>query len=242
MISITEPKIAGLDPRWARFAGFSLLFDPPRPSFLAGDGIEILEADGYGRFGRALDALQADRLLEEYGFCRLPPASYHVTAYDVANVADLSRGHPAVCNELSALLNRLPEASAFDDPLLRGAAESELAATDWNLEFGFDAMTRWGSLRLAPRDPEAFARFVAARAALSREYGIRYGIGAGERYTPHLTLGYFLNGTGADLARPRIPEWDRALREAIGDETLILRTVSLYGFTDMATFFRRSGP
>ena len=29
MIPITNPKLAGLEPRWAPFRGFSLVFDPP---------------------------------------------------------------------------------------------------------------------------------------------------------------------------------------------------------------------
>lgn len=246
MIPITQPKIASLDPRWARFPGFSLLFDAPEVESVPGNAMETLVADAsFSPYARALRALDPDRLLASYGFCALPPASHHVTAFDVANVADLSRCQAEIRDELSTMLDLLPGAAAFGAPLLRRAAESELATTAWNLEFGYGGLVHWGAvlaIRLAPRNAEVFACFVATRATLARDYAAAYGVGAGESYTPHLSLGYFSNDAGAELARTRVDEWDGILREGVGGATLNFRTVSLYGFTDMATFFRQRGP
>ena len=253
MITITEGKIAGLTPRWAPFRGFSLLFDNPGAPFRREGHIETLacdvasdpELEFYRRAFSALRTLGLDPLLQTYGLCALPPESYHVTAFDVANVADLPRCHPPVREGLRAMLDRLPASEAFDDGLL--ARADEFAKTDWNLSFRYGELGYWVGpwggvivIRLAPMDETAFTRFLEARAVLSRSYRADYGVGAGETYTPHVTLGYFMNPEGAERARDPYREWEVAFRQALGDTTLTFRTASLYGFTDMAAFFRRT--
>ena len=129
MIAITQEKIAGLTPRWAPFPGFSVLFDNPGTPFREQEEIETLACDVesdpglefYRRILQGFRSLDPDRLLQDYGLCALPSASYHVTAYDVANVADLSRCHPTTHNALSATLDRLPASKAFDEALLAPA-------------------------------------------------------------------------------------------------------------------------
>lgn len=249
MISITEPKIAGLTPRWAPFPGFSLLFDPPGSALRHEGAIESLACDVVGdpalefyrRMHRGLQSLDPDRLLQSYGLCPLPSASYHVTAYDVANVADLARCRVEARDGLRAMLDRLPAPEAFDEGLLVRA--HEFARTEWNLTFGFGEFCHWGgviAVRLRPQSEEAFGRFVEARAALSQDYRANYGVGAGESYTPHVTLGYFMNPQGAELAVVHRSGWEEAVRSAVGEATITFRTASIYGFTDMATFFRKA--
>ncbi len=249
MIAITEPKIAGLTPRWARFPGFSLLFDAPGNPYRPENGVETLACDvdedpALGFFRRVLqglDSLNSDRLLHAYGLCTLPTSSYHVTAFDVANVADLSRCHASVRDGLRTTLDRLPASAAFDDALLDGV--EAFAAQEWNLTFGFGDLCHWGGaivVRLEPHDDGAFGRFVAEREALSQRYRQALGVGASESYTPHLSLGYFMNSTGAELATARRQDWNDAVRSVVDDATITFKTASLYGFVDMATFFRRN--
>lgn len=244
VLVVSEPKIAGLSPRWAPFPGFSLLFDAPDGAYRREGAVEILDAGEEGEFfgglREGMAALNPDLLLQTYGLCPLPPSSYHVTAFDAANVAHLPTCRAESRDALRTLLDRVPSYGGLDDPLLASVAEGELARTAWDLEFEFAELVVWSVLavRLRPVDEAAFARFVAARAELSRRLRAEHGFGAGERFTPHISLGYFANPPGAELARARLPAWDAAMRERLNGARLSFPTASLHGFTSMATFFR----
>lgn len=247
MLVVSEPKIAGLSPRWAPFPGFSLLFDAPDGAYRREGTAEILDAGGesgfLGGLREGMAALDPDLLLQTYGLCPLPPSSYHVTAFDAANLAHLPTCRSESRDALRTLLDRVPDYGGLDDPLLASVAGGELARTAWDLEFEFAELMVWGVLavRLRPVDEGAFARFVAARAEGSRHLRAEHGLGAGERFTPHVSLGYFANPQGAELARPRLPAWNAAMRERLEGTRLSFPTASLHGFTTMATFFRAAG-
>ena len=53
-----------------------------------------------------------------------------------------------------------------------------------------------------------------------------------------VSLGYFAGREGAQLARPCLREWDVLFAERMQGLTLTFQQASLYGFTDMATFFK----
>ena len=57
-------------------------------------------------------------------------------------------------------------------------------------------------------------------------------------YTPHVTLGYFANKESAQLATPLVSDWAKTFEEAVKDLTITYHSISLYGFTDMITFFK----
>jgi hypothetical protein len=226
------------------------LFDGPASALRPENGLEILDCDVdndpalrlFAQVARGVSQLNPDRLLQTYGFCALPFPSYHITAFDVANVADLGRCRAEVRDALQLTFDVLPDPSAFDAEFLTSATSSELAVTEWNLAFGYKGLHRWGrvlAVELSPLDETAYRRFFDARASLSRSYLEGFGFGAKESFTPHISLGYFMNLEGAELATPRLAEWDKVLRETIGSTTITFPTVSLYGFTDMATFLRR---
>ena len=249
MISITANKIAGLTPRWARFPGFSILFDPPSSAIREAGKLGVLNCDldldpGLPFFSLAAEGvrqLNADRLLQTFGFCALPSPSYHVTAFDVANVSDLLRCRAEFRDSLKLCLDSLPAVDAFDAEFLEPAVTSELATQEWNLTFGYAGLRRWGSviaIELEPIHEEQFGTFLEARAGISRQYQQLYGVGADETFTPHLSLGYFMNKEYAELSTARLGDWDNLLHRTIGSTKVTFSTASLYGFTDMATFFR----
>lgn len=247
MISIVERKIAGLSPRWAEFAGFSILFDGPPESYVRKGEVEVLnasEAPGFlAGVREGMQLLKPYRLLQTYLFCALPAASYHVTAFDVGNVSDLPTCQAAVRDALERLLARVPTMGGFGDPLLRNAETGLLSDRDWNLRFVYGSLHISGTvlvIRLLPVENAPYQDFVAARAELSREYRTHSGIGAKERFTPHLSLGYFANPEGAELASAKIGVWDQVVRSTIGDAELKFESASLHGFTDMATFYRKA--
>lgn len=249
MFSITANKIAGLTPRWARFPGFSLLFDPRGLAFREVNGLRVLDGNVADDPSLALFSLvtqgvmdlNPDRLLQTYGFCALPFPSYHVTAFDVANRSDLERCRADSRDVIKATLDELPSATAFEADFLVPARECELVRQDWNLAFGYGALRNWGSvlaIELSPLDPDRYFEFLEARSRVCCCYQETHSVGGDEFFTPHVSLGYFMNREGAELAAGRIADWDDRLRDTIGNATITFSTVSLYGFTDMATFFK----
>ena len=120
------------------------------------------------------------------------------------------------------------------------AAESALAATtDRTINFKFDRLTKWGDrvlvARLKPADRgsrDVFEGIAEKRKALSAEFREAFGIGAGEKYNPHVSLGYFANRELAELSTCRLGEWTGSVRARAGDLVIGFSSISLYGFTD----------
>lgn len=251
MFSITNAKVAGFIPRWADFRGFSILFDPP------GDGLTStgpyltlacdVEADPELGFYRALrdglTRLDPDLLASAYLFCPLPPPSYHVTVWDGANDGNKSFVAPDRRPALDRLLAGLPDALAQPHEMTEAALASPLVRRpDWDIEFRFSHLSIRGALvaRLVPTEAsqEVYAEFVGERHRLNDSFHEAFGIVAYEDYTPHVSLGYFANREGAQMARPSLPDWNALFAERMQGLTLTFRQASLYGFTDMATFFK----
>ena len=51
-------------------------------------------------------------------------------------------------------------------------------------------------------------------------------------------FGYFANKESAQLATPLIADWVEIFEETVSDLTITYHSISLYGFTDMITFFK----
>ena len=231
MIAITNPKLAGLEPRWAPFRGFSLVFDPP-------------EEDSFsGALRAGLAALENDALIVEYYLRLLPAASLHVTAWDGVNDAKLAEVVP----EFRAAWERFLQAGAakpFPEDLFRDMQASELlTCPDWDLRLRCARIENWSHVSLVahlePADAAAAARLErlrAARDALSEAFGRRFGVRPHPDYEPHVTLGYFANADLAAASAPAVARWDAALRAATAGTILTLRRLHLSVFSDMTSF------
>jgi hypothetical protein len=254
-MEITNPKVASLEPHWAPFHGFSLLFNNPGPCLHPAEGALLLrckvEADPTLAFFRALTqglmAAGAGAWRETYGFCPLPPTSYHVTVWDGCNAANLSSvlapERESFARYLQALPGSLTENTRFTD---RIAASPLVQERDWSLRFCLDALALWGRsvlvVRLRPADPESearLARLAQERSSLTATFRQAYAIGPPLEYSPHVSIGYFANADLAEKALPHVSNWDSTLRQLVGDLTLEFQTIGLYGFTDMSRFYRR---
>ena len=255
MFSITNEKVAGFVPRWVGFRGFSVLFDNPGdcltplgPCLHLACDVEADPALGFYKALRdSLACLNPDLLTAAYLFCPLPPPSYHVTVWDGANDDNatfvVSDKRPA----LERLLAGLPDALALPQEMTTLALASPLTCRrDWDIEFRFDHLAIRGALvaRLSPTEAsqESFAAFIEERHRLNDLVHETFGIATYENYTPHVSLGYFANREGAQLSRPCLPGWDALFAERMQGLTLPFRQASVYGFTDMATFFKATDP
>ena len=231
MIPITNPKLAGLEPRWAPFRGFSLVFDPP-------------EDDAFlGALRAGLAELENDALIARFYLRLLPAASFHVTAWDGVNEAKLAEVAP----EFRAAWERFLQAGAakpFPEDLFRDVQASELlTCPDWDLRLRCARIENWSDVSLVahlePADAQTAASLAwlrAARDALSEAFGRRFGVRPHPDYEPHVTLGYFANGDLAARSAAAVARWDAALRSATAGHVLTLRRLHLSVFADMTSF------
>jgi hypothetical protein len=255
MIAITNAKVAGLDgPRWAPFRGFSLLFDNP------GDGVSPMGKDLarlnfpvdtspdlhlYRSFVVCLDRIGRDSLIDNYLFCPLPPCTYHVTVWDGLNDGNVELVFPGYRPDLESFLEALPDSLLTDREFTGEVDDSPLVLrTDWTIKFKFSKLAKWGNrvlvARLEPADRESedeFGRIIANRNDLSVRFQEHFGFKITD-YSPHVSLGYFANKEYAELATPQIDRWTGLCEKEAGDLTVAFGSISLYGFTDMATFFK----
>ncbi len=255
MITITNRRVAGFSPRWRAFRGLTLLFDNPGKSLAEWQGFELVAcnvaSDPALEFYRALrgglEEIGVDMLTETYLFCPLTPASYHVTACDCVNDGNAAEVHARYQPELTKLLAELPAALGQSNTFTDLPAASELITNrNWGIRFHFDRLFKWANIGivacLRPADEEAaerLQRFTAARHQLNTRFHQALGAGANDTYIPHVTLGYFANTQAAQLATPCMDDWSASMAARVGDLTLAFDRVSLYGFTDLETFFRK---
>lgn len=254
MLTITNTKVAGFTPRWAAFRGFSLLFDNPGRSLTrSGNRLDLacdVVHDGDLPFYRGLNSTMAmldlNLLTNTYLFCPLPPSSYHVTVWDGGNDGNCAQVVAGERPHLETLLAGLP------DSLLHPAAVTDIplrsplvTRRDWSIRFRLDSLMKWGNIvlvaRLAPADDasaEMFEALVEEPSRLNAQYREAFGISASDKYTPHVSLGYFANKEAAQLASPCLEEWNTIFLARLRGRTLDFHQASLYGFMDMATFFK----
>jgi hypothetical protein len=257
MIVITNRKIAELEPRWAPFSGFSLLFDNPGES-LSPLSANLLKLDCsetapelqlYSRLAGTLDRIGRDLLVNTYLLCPLPFYSYHVTVWDGLNDANAAQVLPQHQAELSDFLQGLPGSLLTDERFTAQASDSLLVRRrDWAIKFKFDVLYKWDNRALvallAPADEDSESKLrtiVVGREGLTTGLQEQFGVRTTGGFAPHVTLGYYANREHAEHSTPQIDRWSELIQEEAGDLTITFRTIGLYGFTDMVTFFR-GGP
>lgn len=235
-IEITNPKLESLEPRWARFRGFSLLFENPADD----DGRALYRALEDGIAERV-----GDPLVTELGLCPLPPESYHVTVWDGVNDGNLAQVVPEYRAAWEAFLHAIPRLSFPDDLFREIRASTLLACPDWNLRLRCEQIENWNHIsvvaRLGPADAGsavALQRLAEARTELSQVHDAKFGVQPYPDYTPHITLGYFANAALAAQSAPAVARWNAALLDQTAGLVLPFHRIRPSIFTDMASFGR----
>lgn len=242
-LDITNVKLAGLEPSWRPYRGVSVLFDNPgtRPpgGVVPLDAIPVAAPERqrlYDDLARGIgDGDDAWR--RRHGLCRLPRASYHVTVCDGPNQHSGARSVSALLDGLPDSLRRL--SGDFDT---MGRARVLAVAADNAVTLLVTDIVVWGHVlaaRLAPVDSDSAAaldRIAAARAELVDDLWrtLRLRI---QRWRPHVSVGYFPNRAAAASAAATLPVAYRNLPSAL-DASITFAAAAVYGFTDMASFFR----
>ena len=251
-MTITHDKILGFTPLWAPYNGFSLLFDNPDGGFspLQQNNqlmkLESLSSHStlglYQAFVDALDRIDTYLLTNTYLFCPLPPSTYHVTVWDGLNVGNLADLNPSEKETWTDFVKRLPNTFHENSEFTDWESVSSLTQNlDWNITFQFGSLHKWSSgmgVLLKPADQKSVE--ILKEIATRREdlYENSPGKIAHFEYAPHVTLGYFTNKESAQLTTSLISDWEKIFEEATKDLTITYHNISLYGFTDMITFFK----
>jgi hypothetical protein len=242
MLTITQAKVAGLEPRWAPFAGFSLLFDNPGSA-----AARSPERTLYAQLDAAIGKIGRDALSRDFLLCPLPLSSYHVTVWDGINAENLSSVSDPLRAEWAAYLRGIPQPMCPEPASMKVVRDSALAhGPRMPIKFRFEDLAVWGHqalvARLLPADEASAARLAelcVAREELNAAALRSLGVCASSRYAPHVTLGYFANEAGGQRCAARLMDLNTQFQPQLADATITFLSVGVYVFPDMANFFRR---
>ena len=136
-----------------------------------------------------------------------------------------------------------PERSAILDAIYSSKLAS---ASSWTLSFEFDRLAIWPNsalvATLAPVDEASrvvLDTLLKERKQLSKTIGNLLGLDLKKEFKPHVSLGYFANSYFAGLGRKCLDRMDQVFQKNTENLFISFNTVSLYGFTDMVTFFKK---
>lgn len=254
-----NPKIFDYVARWARFPGFSLLFDNPALNCLNTENGPRLhfqpEQDERERLFSSVAAWAAEVLDAEcfwrYGVCVTPPSSYHVTAWDGLNVAVLEQCDSATRTALQQLIETLPRKADAEALFM-----AQLAPVIADLNALLPIRFRPRGLRSTPgiglvvdlqaENAEAEERLQAFQQCRREHAGhlaSRWGIAYLNPLAPHLTVAYYANPShlsDADAAiQAQLPSWQAKLLSKVDGLSVEFAQLNCYMFTSMEHFYPR---
>jgi hypothetical protein len=259
IIRVEQKKLAGFEPRWAAFRGFTVLFDNPGDSTIAtgearldlccpvGRGVPELAL--YDALSRSVEAMGRERLTCDYLFAPIAPMSYHVTLWDGINDGNAGQLEAPRQAEAEELLGHIRqgriEGATFLDPVRQSRL---LRSLPGEIRLRLAQVENWGDsavvARLGPADDASAGglhQIETLRAELSALYDAEFGVSAYSGYSPHVSLGYLANRSDGAGIGQRIDEWNEIAHALAGERAITFRTASIYGFTDMVTFFKAAG-
>ena len=254
MALISNTKVASFEPVWAPFRGFSLMFDNPRSSLKAMGNLKkvacnVYRDPGLSLYGALADAMETvgpAALMNTCLFCTLPYDSYHVTLWDGINDGNINGVTASHRKELKTYLQGFPESFATATKVTEIVNASRLATkADWNIGFRFEKLAIRSNKALvaclSPADQSSEAvldRMRDERKKLSAKVGALLDMNLHRTFKPHVSLGYFASPDLADLFRNDLDKIGDIFAEKTASLSIAFNSVALYGFSDMATFFK----
>ncbi|MBI4560046.1 MAG: TIR domain-containing protein [Candidatus Hydrogenedentes bacterium] len=258
MDTITNDKLVDMSPRWATFRGFSLLFDNPTQNISHGDQVAKLslrvaaskELDLYRAFSESVREMADNTLTSEFMLCLLPASTYHVTLWNGVNDANLTAISAKDFTALQDMLAGLPDSIARDERVLTAIQKSPLVTwRGWSVDFVFDKLDVWHRrvlvARLRPENTQSQAlleELLRKARGLSDSVGRILGMDLSQRVSPHVTVGYYGNENRAKNSLRELDRWNSVFCRNSGEAMMTFRSVGLYAFTDMVSYFRRPDP
>lgn len=248
---ITHSKVQTLQPVWADFSGYSLIFenlsDPgrqPRAATFADDGESLAF---FAAAAAALRSIGEETLMRKLLLCLLPQHSYHVTAIDLINAGNRKKVALRASRKAAKAV-----AKAAGDPQAPPQLLAKLGLTggvngQFPLRFrsgGLEALNQRALvIRLEPAgaaDERMLARMLDWRCSVQHRLEEKTGL-APSPYQAHMTLGYFASRGLADQAPELLEDLAAALNRALAGRELPVAAAALYSFTSMERFHRIPG-
>lgn len=253
-------KIASYRADWARFPGFSLLFDNPGGGYRDTAAGPLLHCEPHTHAQQALLAAIADWATEtltaeafwQLGVCATPVSSYHVTAWDGLNPALEDRLIEPALSAARRGFAEFPAASEAE-ALFQAQLAPVLADLAALLPIRFQA----AGLRTTPKvglvvdlkpadaeSAERFEAFQACRRSHAEHLSARWGAAYTTGLQPHVTVAYYANPVDRpaleDARSAAIASWQPLLHRCTQELELVFDSLGLYVFSDMARFYRRA--
>jgi hypothetical protein len=254
-------KVESIRPvRFGFFPGFSYIFDNPAAARHSGTPMRLMQAD-VNDTSQRLYAVLAEfaaksavehGLLERFHFCLLPSSTYHVTACDLVNAANIGS---IAKSPFTERVERLWESmrglgSSTPDRFLTRLAADEMASAipdirlppERGTSFEFKEFAIVGNEEpallavLQPADGHTSTYFEALleeRAIIQRQLGLP----PAKRWEAHVSIGYFPERAAAEDVAGLLPEFHKRLTGA-APPLIKFTSIGLYLFRDMTTFWR----
>ena len=248
----SNPKISISTAGWADFRGFTFLFDHPTHAYNADRGLIHLKTNSrltfYHQLHQTLTGLDLLSLQEHFTFQPLPFYSYHVTFCDGLNPENLSNLNDPLQEEMANFLQGLPQSLCQNQ---RMSSLSRMAArlqpANGEIDFKFQRLENWSNVSLVAKlspadkhDQKEYQAMLAIRQRLRTLLRTEFKLNPSHPYQPHITLGYFRYPDSARAIKHRLERITTRFQARMEDQILSLKKFSLYGFLDMATFFKCS--
>jgi hypothetical protein len=244
---IAHPKIQTMKPVWAKFNGYSLIFDSldtstAKSAFeFSNDPTTVAAFKGVAK---ALRSVGRRNLVRQTLVCLLPKSSYHVTVVDLIHQGNGHRVTEQFKDSVAAVLKRANPNTPEVDPVFPALGLTGGSNATFDLGLEFESITtmegRALGLRLRPatqKDERILDELQLWRTELQERVLGAMGLPI-RPFEPHLTLGYFPNEGVLDGQDDLIEEVEKEMAAHLKGKVFRFTDVSLYGFTGMHAFFR----
>jgi hypothetical protein len=228
-----NPKLISLDPLWAQFHGFSLLFENTALHFSERETLyKVLES-----FSESLDS-------HKIGLAVNDSQSFHVTAWDGINDSNIMHVKEKFREDMRLYISNFPATINSLNEFSNTLINSYLCQSNWKMLFKFDRIKILGNTSLvATLSPQlscvnTFSLFIDERIKLNTLFKNKYGHDPYNKFTPHITLGNFLTKNHGESAKQYLKEWNYLISSNLENKSILFEKISLFGFTDMANFHR----
>lgn len=248
---ITHSKVQTLQPVWADFCGYSLIFEnlsqpgrEPRTATFADDSESLAF---FAAAAAALHGIGAEALMRQLLLCLLPQHSYHVTAVDLINAGNQKKVALRAARKAARTVAQAARDPQALPPFLAKLGLTGGANAQFPVRFRFGGLAALNRRALVirlepagPADDRMLERMLDWRSGVQQRLEEKTGL-APSPYQAHMTLGYFASRTLAEQAPELLAALERTLERALAGRVLPVAAAGLYSFTSMERFQRVPG-
>lgn len=166
-----------------------------------------------------------------------------MTAWDGINVSNIEFLHDDFKHQISPVLDNLPSSLHQSNIFFDTIFKSSLYQTEWNLRFTFDHLAiQRNEVLAAILQPQKnysgiYKDFLIQRRLLNTSFSRKFGHHNFDDFTPHITLGNFIDIAHGSSAKLYLPQWSKIINNILTGRDISYNKVSLFGFSSMANFF-----